>query len=134
MITPSSAAVAACGLGADPEIEEPDRSIWLLVAKVRKMNCEIGAIVADVRVTPPGAADKPDAVMLIMEARNGFVVRASLPYSGKGTNLAYGERFVQPDPEPVITDLHRSSGLPSRREERLGIRVRLRALLLRGTE
>jgi hypothetical protein len=54
---------------------------------------EIGAVLLDVRVTPPGHQEKTDAILMIAETRSGFVLYSYLPYQIKNGCPEYGEAF-----------------------------------------
>jgi hypothetical protein len=54
------------------------------------------AVCADVRVTPPGAADKTDAIRVAIEHANADPVEVLLPYGKRRLRgIDYGELFAQ---------------------------------------
>ena len=58
--------------------------------------CRATAIVFDVRVVPPGAEDKSDAVQVCLEHADGYSAEVFLPYRiDQDGRVTYGKMFAQ---------------------------------------
>jgi len=77
--------------GSEPLIEALQTSFQELA---RNRQCRAVAIVCDVRVQPPGSAEKSDAIQVSIEHIDGYAVKVFFPYSFVDDNPVYGETFV----------------------------------------
>ncbi len=80
-------------LGVEIDQGNPQSSIDALAGQLDVGPFDVGMIVVDIRVMPPGKSEKVDAIMLITESRNGFVKQSFLPYKIVNSKVDYGERF-----------------------------------------
>jgi len=66
-----------------------------LRARIERAEVKAAAIVFDVRVTPPGAGHKSDAIEVLVQHRDSYCAEVFFPYRLKKGDLGFGQVFAQ---------------------------------------
>ncbi|MGH8020201.1 MAG: hypothetical protein ACREIA_18370 [Opitutaceae bacterium] len=63
--------------------------------KARNDECRATAILADVRIVPPGSSQKSDAIQVSLDHKDGYTAEVFYPYRRENGGIVYESIFAQ---------------------------------------
>jgi hypothetical protein len=94
----------------DKRTNEPDAGKLMVMLKTsfrnkaRSGECRATGIVVNVRLVPPGGADKCNAIQVNLDHKEGYSAEVFYPYHLDGPQVIYGPIFAQKNDSDIFAE------------------------------